>query len=312
MIETHDLTKYFGSLGAVQSVSFRVGRGEAFGLLGPNGAGKTTAIRMMLGIIEPDVGAVRLLGKAGIADALDHVGYLPEERGIYRRMTVRRALTFFAELKGVPPRVSAGRIAAWLERFELADRAEGRVENLSKGNQQKLQLIATLLHEPELIVLDEPFSGLDPINQQVFKDVMAELRAKGHTILFSTHMIDQAERACDHVCIIARGRKVVDGRVVDVKREHGTLNLAIEMEEWSRGAAEIVKTSPEVSGVREDGLELEVVLRPEGDAQAVLALLVNAGIALRRFERIEPSLEQIFLERVRRQTAQEPMEAVHA
>jgi ABC-2 type transport system ATP-binding protein len=291
--------KTFGSLVAVCGIDLVVPRGATYGLLGPNGAGKTTTLRMLLGILEPDAGEVEILGSPRTAASLDRVGYLPEERGMYRRMTVRRALSFFAELKGVSPRVSAPRISKWLERFGLGDRGESRVQELSKGNQQKVQLIGTLLHEPEIVVLDEPFSGLDPLNQQVFKDVIAELRAAGKTILFSTHIIEQAERSCDHVCIIAAGEKVLDGRVADVKREHGSENLAIDLEEPTPAAVAIVRGSPEVREVREDGAVLEAVLNPGADAQPVLAALVAAGVRLRRFERAEPSLEQIFVELVR-------------
>ncbi len=309
-ITLRGIRKTFGEIVAVRGIDLTVPRGTTYGLLGPNGAGKTTMIRMLLGIIEPDAGAVELLGGPRTQHALDRVGYLPEERGFYRRMTVRRALSFFAELKGVAPRVSAPRIVAWLERFGLADRVESKVQDLSKGNQQKIQLIGTLLHEPEIVVLDEPFAGLDPLNQQLFKEVMAEIRAEGRTILFSTHMIEQAERACDHVCIIARGEKVVDGRVADVKRAHGTQNVAIELEQWTREAADAIRASGAVRELREDGARLEAVLLPGGDAQAVLAALVRAGVPLRRFERVEPSLEQIFVERVR--PADAGREVVHA
>ena len=305
--------KVYGNVVAVRGMDLAIPRGTMYGLLGPNGAGKTTLIRMALGILEPDAGEVRLMGRPHSQAVLDRVGYLPEERGIYRRMTLRRALSYFAELKGVAPRISAPRIARWLERFALLDRADGRVEELSKGNQQKVQLIATLLHEPEVIVLDEPFAGLDPLNQQVFKEVMAELRAQGRTILFSTHMIEQAERACDHVCIMARGEKVVDGRVADVKHEHGTANVAIELEEPSPRAAGIARASPEVRELREDGASLEAVLVPGGDAQPLLAALVAAGVRVRRFERVDPSLEQIFVERVRTTPAPAvEKEVVHA
>ncbi len=311
-ITLRGIRKTFGEIVAVRGIDLTVPRGTTYGLLGPNGAGKTTMIRMLLGIIEPDAGAVGLLGGPRTQHALDRVGYLPEERGFYRRMTVRRALSFFAELKGVAPRVSAPRIVAWLERFGLADRVESKVQDLSKGNQQKIQLIGTLLHEPEIVVLDEPFSGLDPLNQQLFKDVIAEQRAQGRTILFSTHMIGQAERSCDHVCIIAAGAKVVDGRVADIKREHGRTNVAIELEEPSASASALVRGSAEVRELREDGGALEAVLAPDADAQALLTRLVEAGVRLRRFERVEPSLEQIFLERVRGAAPEPRKELVHA
>ncbi len=305
--------KAFGDIVAVGGIDLTIPRGATYGLLGPNGAGKTTTIRMILGIIEPDSGEVEILGRPASREQLDRIGYLPEERGLYRRMTAARALAFFAELKGVPASVSAPRIRHWLERFDLLDRIDSKVQELSKGNQQKLQLVATLLHEPEVIVLDEPFSGLDPINQQVFKDIMAELKAKGRTILFSTHMIEQAERSCDHVCIIARGEKVVDGRVADVKAEHGTVNVAVGLEQWSAEAVDLVRRSPVVAEVRADGADVEAVLRPGGDSDELLRELVRAGVRLRRFERMEPSLEQIFVERVRRQPdlAAEPLEVAH-
>lgn len=303
--------KTYGELVAVRDMALTIPRGATYGLLGPNGAGKTTLIRIALGIIQPDSGSVRVLGAENRTGVLDRVGYLPEERGMYRRMTVRRALSFFAEIKGVGPAESASRIGGWLERFGLADRAESKVQDLSKGNQQKLQLIGTLLHEPEIIVLDEPFSGLDPLNQQVFKDVIAELRQQGRTILFSTHMIEQAERSCDHVCIIARGEKVLDGRVADVKREHGSEAVAIEVEEWTPAAAGMLRSLSEVRELREDGANLEAVLAPAADAQVLLNTLVSAGVRLRRFERKEPSLEQIFIERVRMQPPAKAEEVVH-
>lgn len=298
-ITLRGVRKQFGEIVAVRGMDLVVPRGATYGLLGPNGAGKTTTIRMILNIFEPDGGEVRIFGEPVSQRVLDRIGYLPEERGMYRRMTVRRALLFFAELKGVPARASAPRIERWLERFGLADRIDARVQELSKGNQQKVQLIGTLVHEPEIVILDEPFSGLDPINQQMFKDVVLELKREGRTILFSTHQIEQAERACDHVCIIARGEKVVDGAVAEVKRTHGSENVAMTLETWSAGVVELVRTSSQVREVREDGVNLEAVLAAGGDAQALLVELVRAGVRLRRFERMEPSLEQIFVERVR-------------
>lgn len=298
-ISLSGVRKRFGEIEAVRGIDLVVPRGATYGLLGPNGAGKTTTIRMILSIFEPDAGDVRIFGEPVSQGVLDRVGYLPEERGIYRRMTVRRALQFFAELKGVPARASARRIEGWMERFGLADRLDARVQELSKGNQQKVQLIGTLLHEPELVILDEPFSGLDPINQQVFKDVVLELKREGRTILFSTHQIEQAERACDHVCIIAGGEKVLDGSVAEVKRMHGSESVALTLAEWSDGVVELVRTSLQVKELRVDGVELEAVLVAGGDAQALLEELVLAGVRLRRFERMEPSLEQIFVERVR-------------
>jgi ABC-2 type transport system ATP-binding protein len=297
-IELRGIRKRYGDFHAVLPFDLAVPPGSTYGLLGPNGAGKTTAIRMLLRIIEPDGGEVRLLGEARSQASLDRVGYLPEERGLYRRMRVQRVLSFLAEVKGVRPRDSAPRIDAWLERFDLADRASARVQDLSKGMQQKVQFIATMLHEPEIVILDEPFSGLDPLNQQILREIISELRREGRTILFSTHIIEHAERLCDHVCIMARGEKVADGPLPEVKRRHGGEYVAVRVEQWTAESLAALRTSPLVASVREHGIEAEVMLREGADPQALLELLVRAGARLRRFECTEASLEQIFIERV--------------
>jgi ABC-2 type transport system ATP-binding protein len=274
-------------------------RGSTYGLLGPNGAGKTTTIRMILRIIDPDAGgSIKLFGDPLTAASLDRIGYLPEERGIYKNMKVKRLLSFFAELKGMPPRVSRKKITDWLERFELGDRAESKVKELSKGNQQKVQFISSILHEPEVMIFDEPFSGLDPLNQQLLKQIIGDLKRAGKTIIFSTHIIEHAERICDHVCIMAKGEKVADGTVSHVKTEHGGEYIAIAFDEWSAGAVDLVKQSPVVGRVRENGTTLEVSLKPDGDAQELLKQLVASGVRIKRFECTEPSLEEVFLERV--------------
>jgi ABC-2 type transport system ATP-binding protein len=297
-VELAGIRKTFENIIAVDSLDLRIPHGSTYGLLGPNGAGKTTTIRMMLRIIDPDTGSIRFFGEPLSQRGLDRIGYLPEERGIYKNMKLRRLLSFFAELKGMPPRVSRKKIGEWLERFELSDRAEAKVKELSKGNQQKVQFIASILHEPDIMVFDEPFTGLDPINQQVLKDIIVDLRRAGKTILFSTHIIEHAERICDHVCIIADGKKVADGTVSQVKTEHGGDYIAIGLEDWSAEAVAIVKSSSVVNRVRENGTTLEVGVRENGDPQQLLQELVSAGIRLKRFECTEPSLEQIFLEKV--------------
>jgi ABC-2 type transport system ATP-binding protein len=221
----HVVKRYSGHL-AVDDMSLVVRTGTVFGLLGPNGAGKTTTIRMLLNILEPDEGVIRVFGEPSTeSHVTDRIGYLPEERGLYKKMTVRRVLRFLAQLKGVPPREADRRIDAWLERFGLrtAERDWGRakVDELSRGMQQKVQFIATILHEPDLVVLDEPFAGLDPVNAQVLKDTVLELRDQGRTVILSTHVIDNAERMCDAVCIMARGRKILDGPMAEVKARYG-------------------------------------------------------------------------------------------
>jgi ABC-2 type transport system ATP-binding protein len=298
VVELRGLTKRFDGRIAVDGMDLTVPAGSIYGLLGPNGAGKTTTIRMVLQILEPDQGEVRLFGAPAVRGVLDRVGYLPEERGIYRRMRVRRALSFFAELKGVSPGDAAPRITHWLDRLELGDRADARVQELSKGMQQKLQFIVAVLHEPDLVILDEPFSGLDPINQRVLKDIVADLRQVGKTVIFCTHMIEHAERLCDHVCIIAGGSKVVDGSVADVKHTHGGRWVAITFEPGANGGPETLGGLPQVRRVRRDGWSAEAELQRDADAQDVLAELVGRGIRMTRFESVEPSLEQIFVDRV--------------
>jgi ABC-2 type transport system ATP-binding protein len=257
---------------------------------------------MILRILTPDAGHVHILGEPQSQRGLDRIGYLPEERGVYRRMKVRRLLSFFGELKGIPPRVSRPRIVEWLDRLELADRAESKVQELSKGMQQKIQFIGAILHDPEIVILDEPFSGLDPINQRVLREIITELKRAGKTILFSTHIIDHAERLCDHVCIIARGGKVADGSINAVKQQHGTEYVGLTLEEWSVATSAIITQLPMVLQVREHGNDVEVQLRPGADPFALLSELVRSGLRLKRFIVTEPSLEQVFVERVGRST----------
>ncbi|HEU4641227.1 MAG TPA: ATP-binding cassette domain-containing protein, partial [Gemmatimonadaceae bacterium] len=215
-VEIDRVVKRYAGHDAVRELSLRIPAGTVYGLLGPNGAGKTTTIRMILDIIAPDEGAIRILGVPNTTrGATDRAGYLPEERGLYRRMRVRRVLRFLAQLRGVPTRVADRRIDEWLERLGLRDAerdwGQAKVDDLSRGMQQKVQFIGALLHDPALLILDEPFSGLDPINAQAMKDIIVELKRAGKTVVLSTHLMDNAERLCDAVCIIARGEKVLDG-----------------------------------------------------------------------------------------------------
>lgn len=292
------VNKTFDNVKAVKALDLCIPLGSTYGLLGPNGAGKTTTIRMILRIIEPDTGKVELFGHPLSSKGLDRIGYLPEERGIYKNMKVSRLLSFFAELKGMPNRVSKPKIKSWLERFDLGDRADSKVKELSKGNQQKVQFISAILHEPDVMILDEPFSGLDPLNQQILKDIIVDLKRAGKTIIFSTHIIEHAERICDHVCIIARGEKVADGTLTAVKTEHGGEYVAIVFDQWSNNSVKVVEQSTLVSRVRQNGQLLEVGLKENADAQMLLKQVIDAGVRLKRFECTEPSLEQIFLERV--------------
>jgi ABC-2 type transport system ATP-binding protein len=298
VIEIEGITKRFAGHVAVSGLSLAVPLGAVYGLLGPNGAGKTTTIRMMMDIILPDEGTVRLFGdERGGRHHSAEIGYLPEERGLYRKMRVRDMLVFLAEAKGVDRARGRAKADEWLNRLELAEWGSRKVEELSKGMQQKVQFIGTMLHEPKLLILDEPFAGLDPINQQVLKDIIVHLSRAGTTIIFSTHQMDVAEKICDHVCIIARGRKVLDGGLAEVKRVHGGTHVAVAFEDAAAGADAMAALSDLVAAADDSGVFAELKLKPGVDPQTVLERLMGSRVRLRRFERIEPSLNRIFLDK---------------
>src|SRR5213592_2698102 len=231
------VTKRFAGHTAVDSLSLSVSSGIIYGLLGPNGAGKTTTLRMIMDIYEPDGGSVRLFGQVGGGRTHSaRIGYLPEERGLYPKMRVLDVLVFLAEAKGVGRRVARARALEWLDRLGLADWRLRKVSDLSRGMQQKVQFISTVLHDPELVILDEPFSGLDPVNSQVLRDTVVDYRRRGKTVLFSTHIMEHAEQLCDRICIIARGKKLIDGTLAEVKRSHGG-NSVIVAFDGSQGNA---------------------------------------------------------------------------
>jgi ABC-2 type transport system ATP-binding protein len=299
-----NVTKRFDATVAVRDLSLLVPRGSVYGLLGPNGAGKTTMIRMILDIIVPDTGHIELFGRPHLEEGVsDRLGYLPEERGLYKKMQVRRVLRFLAELKGVAPKTADRRITEWLERLGLKnqdkDWGKAKVDELSRGMQQKVQFIGTLLHEPELVILDEPFSGLDPINSQALKDTIVELKRAGKTVIFSTHLMDNAERLCDAVCIIARGEKVLDGEVAAVKESHGMRNVALAIDGGpTDGVRALLADKRLVTRADDQNRYFEIELAPGADAQELLRRVVASGATVRRFELIAPSLHQIFLRRV--------------
>jgi ABC-2 type transport system ATP-binding protein len=302
VVDIRSVVKRFAGHTAVRNVSWRVPRGVVYGLLGPNGAGKTTTIRMLLNIIAPDEGEISVFGLSNrTAGVTDRIGYLPEERGLYRKMQVRRLLRFLAELKGVSRRTADMRIDQWMERLSLKtpekDWGTAKIDDLSRGMQQKVQFIGTLLHEPELVVLDEPFSGLDPINAQALKDTVVELRRSGKTVIFSTHLMDNAERLCDAVCIIARGEVVLDGPLSEVKANHGGRHVALSIEARN-GVASIFEDRSLVRHVNDSNRYLEVELADGADPQELLRRVVESGSLVHRFELIQPSLHQIFLDRV--------------
>jgi ABC-2 type transport system ATP-binding protein len=303
-IEVRNIVKRYDNHVAVKSLSLSVPKGAVYGLLGPNGAGKTTTIRMLLNIIAPDSGTVHIFGLSHRDEALvNRIGYLPEERGLYRKMQVKRVLRFLGELKGLGGRDLDRRIENWLDRLQLRtggqDWGLSKVDELSRGMQQKVQFIGALLHDPELVILDEPFSGLDPINAQALKDTVVDLKHRGRTIIFSTHIMDNAERLCDSVCIIAHGEKVLDGGVAEVRAAHGGRIVALSLEGAPSTVVQAVLSNPALVKRTDDSNRfIEVELADGARAPDLLAQLVNAGASIERFELVRPSLHRIFLEKV--------------
>jgi ABC-2 type transport system ATP-binding protein len=292
-VRLQGVTKQFGRHLAVSNLDLEIPRGAVYGLLGPNGSGKTTTIRMIMGILHPDRGRVDLFGRDPDVTRRTRVGYLPEERGVYKKMKVIEFLVFLAEIRGVERREGKRRSAGWLERLELEGWAEKKLEDLSKGMQQNVQFIATVLHDPDLLILDEPFSGLDPLNQDVLEGIVRDFQQSGTTILFSTHLMDQAERLCEKVCLISEATKVLDGDLVDLKRAEAAGVVAVRFEgdgEWLHG--------PEVLDVEEVGGEVHLVLADGADEQDVLRRGIAAGARIHRFELVEPRLHEIFVRHV--------------
>jgi ABC-2 type transport system ATP-binding protein len=302
-LELTGVTKRFAGHTAVRDLSLVVPRGTVYGLLGPNGAGKTTTIRMILNVIVPDEGTIHVLGcRASDPTVNNRIGYLPEERGLYRKMRVRAVLRFLAAIKGISRRDADRRIDAWLERLSLRtaekDWGDAKVDELSRGMQQKVQFIGTLLHDPEVVILDEPFSGLDPVNAQALKDTVVELRQRGHTVVFSTHLMDQAERLCDSVCIIARGEKVLDGTIAGVKAAYGSRVVALAVDGDAGDLRDVLRDRGLVARADDHNRFYEIEMADGADPQDLLRRVVGSGARVTRFELVQPSLHQIFLERV--------------
>lgn len=313
-LEVDGLTKRFGGKPAVNNVSFKAACGEITGFLGPNGAGKTTTLRMSLGVITPDEGTARLFGRAPDAAGMDRVGFLPEERGVYRKMTAQAVIVFFARLKGLSAGEARRRAGVLLERFGLSDSADKKIKELSKGMAQKVQIISAIIHEPDFIILDEPFSGLDPVNQSLLEDVIREQAEAGRTILFSTHVMEHAERLCDRIILMARGRKVFDGAVDEA--------LAEVPRQVTLAAPEGEAMQPVLSRFgalerlnEQDGdIVWRLTLSAGADAQQVLRACVEAGLKLSRFEPRRPHLHDAFVALVGEEAARdletaEPSEA---
>jgi ABC-2 type transport system ATP-binding protein len=289
------VTKTFAGQPAVRDLALEVPRGSVFGLLGPNGAGKTTTLRMIMNVLAPDSGTIEILGAPADHAVRDRIGYMPEERGLYPRMVLEEQLLFMAEIKGTPRRVAASRIPGWLERLGLAGAAKKKVNELSKGMQQKAQFIATVLHEPAVLILDEPMSGLDPVGMDVMREVLLDLKRQGTTLVLSSHQMETVERLCDRVALINRGEKILDGPVRDVKKQHGTNALVLAFD----GDGSFLAGLPGVDRITDFGRYVEVRMSDGADPQAILREAA-ARLRLSRFEIVEPSLHDIFVERVTR------------
>ncbi len=289
VVELAGVTKAYENKVAVRSLSLTIEAGQMFGLLGPNGAGKTSTIRMMMGITLPDSGMVRLFNQPFERKSLERVGYLPEERGLYKKMKVLEQLVFFGELHGLAPEDARKRAEAWTRRLEIDDVLEKKTEELSKGMQQKIQFIGSLLHDPGLIVMDEPFSGLDPVNAKLLEKTLLELKDEGKAIVFSTHRMDQVEKLCDSICLVNRGEGVLQGRVREIKSRYERNHIIVEFD----GSASFLN-SPEIEEAKNFSGHAEIKLKPHGDAQKLLAE-ASAGAKIYRFEMVEPSLEEIFI-----------------
>lgn len=288
-VRLHDVSKAFGGRIAVNRLSLAIPEGSIYGFIGPNGSGKTTTLRMILNIFIPDSGRIEILGSTRIHDLRDRIAYLPEERGLYKRVEVRTLLRYYGRLKRVPKATLETRIDDWLERLNLTSHQHKKIEALSKGMAQKVQFISAVIAEPAVLVLDEPFSGLDPVNMEVLKDGMIEMRRRGSTVIFSTHDMNTAEKLCDRIFMIFNGNKVLDGTLDEIQSRYGSDTVRLRI----AGGVEMLSAMPEVEAVSDDGQLQRVRLR--GDAQAFLRRLVDKTLVY-KFELARPSLHDIFVE----------------
>jgi ABC-2 type transport system ATP-binding protein len=294
-LRVENVSKHYGDFTAVENLSFNVKAGRVFGFLGPNGAGKTTTIRMIVGINFPDEGKIELFGDTVSSDLQNRIGYLPEERGLYKKMKIVDQLRYFAALKNVPQAEADKGIDFWLERMNLSEWKKKKTTDLSKGMQQKIQFITTVLHNPDLLILDEPFSGLDPINVEFLKEVISELKAQSKTIIFSTHLMETAEQLCDDILLINKSRKVVSGTLREVKASFSKNLIALR----AVGGGAVLEDKTLVAKITEHADEKELVLAENTDAQILLKRLIESGAVISKFEQIEPSLNDIFIEKIR-------------
>lgn len=291
-LEVKNLTKRFDKILAVDNASFQVPEGSIFGLIGRNGAGKTTTIRMMMGIYLPDQGEVLLKGVKVGQEFKNRVGYLPEERGLYKKMKVIDTLMYFASLKGKEGKEVQRKADEYLKKFELFDRRLSKIEDLSKGNQQKIQFIATILHGPDFIILDEPFSGLDPVNTNLLKDIILEMKQRGKVILFSTHLMEFAEKMCDHIAMIDKGKVILEGSIKEVKSKYSQRNVSLSYD----GDISFLNGHPVVEKIEDFGNTTGIRLKDAANTQQLLKLLVERNVNVKKFDANDISLHEIFLE----------------
>ncbi|RPI70577.1 MAG: ATP-binding cassette domain-containing protein [Ignavibacteriales bacterium] len=290
-LEVTNLTKKFEKVTAVDNASFAVPEGSVFGLIGRNGAGKTTTLRMMMNIYQPDSGEIIFRGKKVGQDFKDSVGYLPEERGLYKKMKVMDTLLFLSELKGKKGKEVGRRAEEYLERFELTERKNSRIEDLSKGNQQKIQFISTILHEPEFLIFDEPFSGLDPINTNLLRQIILEMKSEGKVIIFSTHLMDFAEKMCDNIAMIDQGKIILNGKLDEIKKKYANMNVSISYE----GDISFLKGNSIIEKTEDFGNTAGIKVRKPEYIQELLKLLVQHNIVVKKFNADEISLHEIFV-----------------
>lgn len=292
VIALDSISKSYEQKVAVRNLSFAIEPGSMFGLLGPNGAGKTSSIRMIVGITMPDSGQVNLFGRKFHRDSLKRVGYLPEERGLYKKMKVLDQLIFLGQLHGLSESVATQRANSWCDRLDILGSISQKTEELSKGMQQKIQFISTLMHDPDLIIMDEPFAGLDPVNAVLLQDTLVELKSKGKAILFSTHRMDQVEKLCDTICLVHHGEAVISGTMREVKSRHPRNRVLIQYE----GSDQFLQF-PGIVESKTYADSAEIQLRPGASAQDLLHLAA-AHATIYKFELAEPSLEEIFIQSV--------------
>ena len=290
-LEVTNLTKTFEKVIAVDNASFNVPEGSVFGLIGRNGAGKTTTLRMMMNIYQPDSGEIVFKGEKVGQDFKDSVGYLPEERGLYKKMKVIDTLIFLSELKGKSGREITIKAEDYLERFELADRKNSKVEDLSKGNQQKVQFISTILHDPEFLILDEPFAGLDPINTNLLKQIILEMKDEGKVIIFSTHLMDFAEKMCDNIAMIDQGKIILNGKLDEIKKKFANRNVSINYE----GDISFLRGNPIIENMEDFGNTTGIKVKKPEQMQELLRSLVEHNVIIKKFNADEISLHEIFV-----------------